>query len=91
MKIVDRLLLTYNACIATDKAANKAGVASYFVVIPEIQVCRGIEKLAEEAGKAVKTEPYDNPDFPVKKSFEYRGVTFFQIGSESVETEVHHA
>ncbi|MEL7660360.1 hypothetical protein [Acetobacterium wieringae] len=45
----------------------------------EVQICRGIETLAEAAGKKLKTTPYNCESYPHKLQFKYKGVLFFQL------------
>ncbi|PKM53562.1 MAG: hypothetical protein CVV00_11775 [Firmicutes bacterium HGW-Firmicutes-5] len=45
----------------------------------EVQICRGIEALADAAGKEIKTTPFNCDNYPNKLQFKYKGVLFYQL------------
>ena len=45
----------------------------------EVHICRGIETLAEAAGKELKIMPRNGDTYPNKLQFRYKGVLFYQL------------
>lgn len=45
----------------------------------EVHISRGIETLAEAAGKELKTTPRNCDTYPNKLQFKYKGVLFYQL------------
>lgn len=89
--LIDRLVICHCRMANAVIAAQKDDIWVCEQDEPTIQVGSGIEKLALSIGAEIKVEPYDCAERPIKESFIYKGITFFQIGSESVETEAHDA
>lgn len=45
----------------------------------EVHIFRGIETLAEAAGKELKTTLFNSDKYPNKLQFSYKGVLFYQL------------
>lgn len=88
--ILDRLVLAHSETVAAFESAKREDIwPGRISGDSELQIGIGIEKLAKMAGQEIKAESYDSPEYPVKKSFVYHGIMFFELGAESVETEMH--
>lgn len=91
MKAVDRLVSAYAEAIAACKSAEEEGISVCEPFPGGVQVCESIDKLARYVSSEITVTPRNDQDYPIEKSFTYHGVTFFEIGTETVGAEAHNA
>ena len=78
--LIDRLVVCHYQMAAAAAAAEKEDIWPCVGYKNEIQIgCGNIEKLAKSADAEVRTDPRDDEEYPVEKSFSYRGIKFFEI------------
>lgn len=82
--IIDRLVVCHYQMAAAVIAAQKEDIYLCAGDRNSIQIGIGsIEKLAESVSAEIHTRSRDDKDYPVEKSFQYRGINFFEIYPEA--------
>lgn len=82
--IIDRLVVCHYQMMAATAAAEKEGVYPCAGTDRRVHIgCGSIEELAKSVGIEVTVAPSGIKEFPIEKSFLYRGINFFGIFPEA--------